>query len=375
MELIAAEVFPPGDFLKEELEARGWTQEDLAQIMESHPRLVSDLITGKRAITPETAKKLSAALGTSAELWLNLDSSYRLHRAGSPSSSVAKRAKLFTKAPVREMVRRGWIEGTTDPDILEQRLLSFFRINSLEEEPKLWRHAARKSSSHVDVSPSQWAWLFRARNLASCQQVARYSPKNLSSAFDRLRNLLSEPVESRHVSRILAEAGISMVVVEHLAGTRIDGAAFWMRDTPVVALSLRYDRIDYFWHTLLHELAHIKHGDARETDARTLDVDLLDSSPDRPEQEKRADEFAADFTVPSSDLRDFIRRTRPLYSRTKICGFAARLHVHPGIIVGQLQYRGEVSYAHSRPLLVRVRKHVISSCLTDGWGFMTPSEL
>jgi HTH-type transcriptional regulator/antitoxin HigA len=72
-----AEVFPPGDFLKEELEVRGWTQNDLANILDWPARLVSEIIDGQRCINPETALALAQAFGTSPEYWLNLESAYR----------------------------------------------------------------------------------------------------------------------------------------------------------------------------------------------------------------------------------------------------------------------------------------------------------
>lgn len=73
-----AQVFPPGEFIKEEMEARGWTQDELAEIM-NHPRLlVNKLLAGKKEITPETAHDLGEAFGTGPEIWMNLESAYRL---------------------------------------------------------------------------------------------------------------------------------------------------------------------------------------------------------------------------------------------------------------------------------------------------------
>ncbi len=89
-----AEVFPPGDFIREELEARGWTQDDLAQILGRPQRLVSEVVTGKRSITTETAKGLGDAFGTGAQFWMNLDSSYRLHQANQADDAVARRARI-----------------------------------------------------------------------------------------------------------------------------------------------------------------------------------------------------------------------------------------------------------------------------------------
>ena len=75
-----AEVFPPGEVLKEELEARGWSPVELAGIMGRPPRVIREIILGKRAITQETAKGLGAALGTGAEFWISLEGTYQLSR-------------------------------------------------------------------------------------------------------------------------------------------------------------------------------------------------------------------------------------------------------------------------------------------------------
>jgi HTH-type transcriptional regulator / antitoxin HigA len=75
--VIPAEAFPPGEFLRDELEARGWTQTEFAQMIGKSHRLVNELIMGKRAVTPETAHKLAAAFGTSAQLWMNLETAFK----------------------------------------------------------------------------------------------------------------------------------------------------------------------------------------------------------------------------------------------------------------------------------------------------------
>ncbi len=69
----SAEIFPPGDFVREELEARNWTQGDLASILARPLQLVNEIVLGKRAITPETAQGFANAFSTTPELWLNLE--------------------------------------------------------------------------------------------------------------------------------------------------------------------------------------------------------------------------------------------------------------------------------------------------------------
>jgi HTH-type transcriptional regulator/antitoxin HigA len=122
-----------------------------------------------------------------------------------------------------------------------------------------------------------------------------------------------------------------------------------------------------FWHTLGHELGHIHNEDDFSIDTDLIGEDS-EQRKEKPEIEVRADEFASQLTIPKSELDDFIIRTRPLYAKKKIAGFASRIGVHPGIVVGQLQYRKEISYSHSREMLEKVREIITDSALTDGWG-------
>ncbi len=88
-----ARVFPPGDFIREEIEARGWTQADFAEILGRPLQAVNAIINGKKAVTPATAVELSAALGTSPEFWLNLEAAYALSRTPPPNPAIAKRSE------------------------------------------------------------------------------------------------------------------------------------------------------------------------------------------------------------------------------------------------------------------------------------------
>ncbi|CAN5473511.1 HigA family addiction module antitoxin [soil metagenome] len=87
-----AEVFPPGDFIREELQARKWTQGDLARILGRPLQTVNQIINGNKRITAETAKELGMAFGTGPELWLNLENAYRLSIAPEPDQAIATRA-------------------------------------------------------------------------------------------------------------------------------------------------------------------------------------------------------------------------------------------------------------------------------------------
>lgn len=198
---VPAEVFPPGEFLREELEAREWTQQELADILDRPPRLISELIAGKRAITPETAKGLAEAFGTSAEYWLNLESQYQLSKVKSTGNQVARKSRLYTKFPVREILRRGWVRASENIDVLEQRFCEFFSMADMNAEPVL-AHNAKKTDATMEATPLQLAWLFRVKAMAEQQIVPGYSRERLLSAVEKLKTLLSAPEETRHVPKI-----------------------------------------------------------------------------------------------------------------------------------------------------------------------------
>jgi HTH-type transcriptional regulator / antitoxin HigA len=88
-----AEASPPGEYLKDELKARGWTQSKFATILGRPLQLVNKIIKGHKRITEQSSLEIGAALGTSAKVWLNLENSYRLWKAGSPDPAIARRAR------------------------------------------------------------------------------------------------------------------------------------------------------------------------------------------------------------------------------------------------------------------------------------------
>jgi len=166
---------------------------------------------------------------------------------------------------------------------------------------------------------------------------------------------------------LLAEYGIRFLVIEPLHNCRIDGATIWLNeDSPIIALSLRYDRIDAFWFTLLHEFTHVVYEDASIDDDLCGDGQLPSIA--KVDTERKADVEASNTLVPIEKLNSFILRVSPLYSKTRIIQFAHTMQIHPGIIVGQLQHRGEIGYSANREMLAKIRDIVANSALTDGWG-------
>ena len=130
-----AEVFPPGEYLADELDARSWSQADFAEIIGRPVQFVSEIINGKKEITAESATQIAAALGTTAESWLSLQARFRLwqlaqdadHASG--ASRVTARARVASIIPLVTLEKRGAIGRTEDPERLLAEVMNLSLIH------------------------------------------------------------------------------------------------------------------------------------------------------------------------------------------------------------------------------------------------------
>lgn len=372
-----AEAFPPGEFIKEELEAREWTQQTLADIMGRQTSVISAIVNGKRAISLDIATELSHAFGTSVDYWMNLEKSYQQYVHDRRDTSISKKARLFEIAPVKEMIKRNWITPSNDWVQIEKDVCKFLEISSIEEQPRAFAHAAKKSSPEEPATPAQAAWLIRAKKLAHGVHVAKFSQQSFEAMLKSLKHLMENPEDIREVPKVLAEGGVRFLIVENIAHAKMDGACFWLDEhSPVIAMGMRYDRIDNFWYVLSHETGHVHHRDGLNGDP-IWDANLIGDGAipfdQKSEMEKRADVFAQQVLIDQGAIENWITRISPMYSKARILGFAKMNHVHPAIVLGQLQHRGEVDWSHSREMLVKFRHLITPVALTDGFGQTLPS--
>jgi HTH-type transcriptional regulator/antitoxin HigA len=365
-------VMHPGHYIKEEMEARGWSQRDLAFILGCSEQSLNPILNGKRGISPDMANALGEAFDVPAEFFANLQQAYDLAQARVPDPSVAARREMQSIYPVREMIRRQWIE-LTDAAMLETQLMRFFCVSSPDLIPHL-AHAAKKSGyEERDITPAQLAWLFRTRQVATGFLAKTYSEKALRSALKDLEQLMIAPDEARHVPRILSECGVRFVLVEKLPNAKIDGVCFWLnQQSPVIGMSLQHDRIDNFWFVLRHEIEHVlqRHG----RDEEMVDIDLDSASPSVPEEERIANEAAAEFCG-TEKLQSFMARKHPFYYEKDVVAFARLHNRHPGIVIGQLRRRLN-RFDYLTRYLVKIRQFVVHpGASADGWGQVAPVTL
>ena len=330
-----AEVFPPGEYLRDELDERGWTVTEFAAIIDRPLQAVSEILNGKKAITAETACSFSEALGTSPELWLNLQSAYRLHRLRSAAtrehpSPVARRARLREVIPLAKVRSRGWIPVTDDLDVTEAAVRELLEIDTLDEAPK-FALAARRSNPADRISIEQSAWLGHVRRVTEAQTVVDYDVNALENLAARLPRLLVDgPGELPGLPALFSDCGVCLVFVQGLRGGKLDGAATLLPDgRPVIGLTTRGDRFDSLLFTLLHECAHLTLGHIDSDTPTILDDDLREPRDDPAEVE--ADEQASTWLFPSG----FRIKSA---SVPAILEASLLYEVHPSVVIGRVQY-------------------------------------
>ena len=128
--------------------------------------------------------------------------------------------------------------------------------------------------------------------------------------------------------------GIALVFEEHFSKTYLDGAAMFDGDLPVVALTLRHDRLDNFWFALLHELVHIqKH---LGPDHWFIADNLEDKVHQQTQEEREADDGARDILIPQAEWLASGLTVEPTMEAAMV--LADKLRIHPTIVAGRVRH-------------------------------------
>jgi HTH-type transcriptional regulator/antitoxin HigA len=317
----------PIDAILFRMEEKGLKQADLIPYFGTSSR-VSEVLKRKRPMTVQMIRAVSLGLGISAETLLGLAELVPANMAQSVD---------WAKFPIKEMVQRGWIETITGRSAtsVEKLVKTYISEAGLQIGGAV---AFRRTLSGDAESPttrySLYAWLARVIQQAreKKSQLGPFDRNVLSAAFLRQLAQLSWSNQGPLLAvEFLEKHGVAVVVEPHLKGTRLDGAALKDVDgTPIVGLTLRFDRLDNFWFTLLHEVAHLWRHVTDDSEAFVDDLNV--GSEDRREAE--ANRLAREAIVP----RVVWKRSNAYNSPTRVSieQLAKELKIHPALIVGRL---------------------------------------
>jgi HTH-type transcriptional regulator/antitoxin HigA len=276
------------------------------------------------------------------------------------------------------MEGRGWIENS-DADLLDLQMMRFFDANRIEDVPlvgvETFAHAAKKTG-YEEITGTQMVWLHRVRKIAKSIDAPRYDQDKLTATLPDIRAHMFDLEDLSNIPRLLLDCGVRTVFVEKLPAGKIDGVCTWLGDEPVIGLSLRLNRPDNLCFVLRHEIEHVLQGDGKDVGFSAPDTFEPDRDPSElPDEERRADEAAAEFLVPQDRVHSFLRRKGQWISEEDVLAFAARHHIHPSIVVGQIQHhrfkktgdKKEWRFLR-RYLTTKVDGFFSNWSMLDGWG-------
>jgi HTH-type transcriptional regulator / antitoxin HigA len=330
------QVSPPGDTLLEVLEMQHMSQAELAERTGRPKKTINEIVNAKAAITPETALQFELVLGIPAVFWINREQQYREALARERErQSFSGHTDWLKSIPYSAMVSKGWVRERKAQSDQIAELLTFFGVASPITWEEIWQssHAIFRQSPTFKSEPgSLAAWLRKGEIEANKIERSEYDPARFRAALHRVRGFTRDmpPNLPALLTKECGAAGVCVVFVPELPGTRAWGATRWLtQNTALLQLSLRYKTDDHFWFTFFHEAGHILLHGKRDV--------FLEADEDRKnEKEKEADAFARDCLIPDRKYRTF--RRLGARSCAAVNRFAYEVGIAPGIVVGCLQH-------------------------------------
>jgi HTH-type transcriptional regulator/antitoxin HigA len=304
----------PIEAIRFRMEQLGLAQKDLVRYMGSASR-VSEFLAGKRQLTVPMIRALSEGLGIPVKSLVGEE----------PIVDSGQGDLSWERFPVATLLERGWIPSTVDAiqavrDLVRPVLplaVSFRRTSHF------------RGTRNVD-SYALLAWLARVWQRAPARNPTAKSGVVTHEMVHEVVRLSWFETGPQLAVEYLSNSGVQVVIEPAMPRTFVDGATLFRADGPVIALSLRFDRLDNFWYTLLHELGHV----LLHASQSVLFVDDIESGP-LDEIEHEADTFAREALIPEKEWRE--SPASKLRSRQAAEHLARRLRISPAIVAGRIR--------------------------------------
>jgi HTH-type transcriptional regulator/antitoxin HigA len=320
----------PIEAIKFRMEQMNLMPRDLVPLIGSRSK-VSELLSRKRPLTLSMARALHKGLRIPAKALLQEQFLFDLGEG----------AVEWERFPIREMVARGWIkEKVTDvrrqaKDVMHRFFAPLgkgWAPDALYKQTHFYLRSARQMDFYALAA---WNARVSLRALQTPPSV-KFEPRALTSEFmHELAHLSTLNDGPRHAIEYLDRIGVSLIVEPQLPETYIDGAAILAGpDQPIVALTIRYDRIDNFWFVLMHELIHISRHLNSDLTAFYDDLDVEDNTN---VQEQEADQLAGEALIPEEAWKG--SPASKLRTPEAAQHLANRLRIHPAIVAGRIRHQ------------------------------------
>ncbi len=318
----------PIEAIKFRMDQQGLSQKDMQKYLGSQSK-VSEVLNYKRPLSLPMIRSLNEGLGIPAEVLVQ-----------EPGKGIPDEKYSLSDYPFTVMFKRGYFKGFQGTlykakDYSETLMNELFSVFSEDLPEHVY---CRYSDKEIDKN-ALMAWHARALHMISVESVPKFSRDILSKTF--FKEVISLSFLSNGpqlVKEFLNKKGIHFIILEHLPKTYLDGACFKSPDgSPVIGLTLRYDRLDNFWFTLAHELAHLYlHLD----DGNKAFFDDTDQDKNKIKRscESEADKFALEILIPNNIWKDVSNGILNDPDPQDIIEIANRLSVSPSILAGRVRW-------------------------------------
>lgn len=332
----------PGEFLEDIIESRNLTKRDVAQRLDVNPSLITNITACKKPIGPELAIKLEHVLGVSRNIWINMNSDYRMFQEKQKEKArLKKRTNWVKEFPIKFLKNLNLVPDTANYQKLAAALLDFFGISTPEVWDKYYgtQAAQLRQSQAFDYDPKALeTWIRAGEKFAEEEVIDSYDKKLFRKNLTKIKTLTQKGPEEfiPEMKKLCAEAGVALTFVPEPKGISVYGCTKLLnKKNPLIIQSLRRKVNDHFWFTFFHEAGHVLLHGKRDI--------FIDNENTESKKEDEADQFARESLINLKEYKIFTEHGD--FDRLAIQSFAYEQNVDPGIVVGFLQHDEHIAFS------------------------------
>lgn len=339
----------PGEVLSAILKQKGLSQKELSEAIGKATPVISDIIKGKRNVNAEIALLLEAALGElTAQEWMAIQNLYDIECLQEDAKIIQQKEQISTWNQLKGLVNINQLKKKANfSESIADNIRSIFDyagvtdISGLEKKIGVYLSCFKKSETvHADPR-NLLTWVIIVRHMSNEQKPLekQFDIANINVLVDSLNNILFRNTNLyEELSSTLNEYGIKFLIEEKLDKVPVDGYSFWEGNNPTIVLTRRFDRIDNFGFTLMHELGHIclHMLDDRENDY--IETDKCSEEKDSG-KEAEANKFATEHLLVDIPYKELFKRIyQPYAAANYLESMSKNFSVNVGIIIGQYHH-------------------------------------
>jgi len=338
--LVPKQATHPGEHLRDEIEARGIKQNDLAVDLDLPKSTISEIIRGKKSINADIALRLERVLGIPAKFWMNAQSNYEIDQRRIKEKHIEFEKNNEIWKVIKSYIDLSFFKKAgTIVDDLKQNIEQIFKIFDVQNLDGFVGVFASAEAEYQRYRKSEKSNVER-NNLVCWVNLAKYKAKELyipefnhlkkDNVFNDVQKILyrNEKTILEDIKNILNIYGIKFLYIENPKKCAVDGVSFWSEGNPTICLSLRNKNLDSFAFTLFHELSHIYLHLINNNEREYINLEEKHLK-----EEQEADSLASEKLIPKEIWKNL--RSINFYDEVSVRNKAEIYEIHPAILQGR----------------------------------------